>query len=129
MSDSNEPSSVVMIAAITEALKGVLGELRNLAADHLNFQLKFMELLPPEDRLPAFKLVIDANTAFILSDERVHLAMLTTVQELGVAAAAILPAAFTMRRDEIAARMAKMENDCREAADRRTVEGMKKTVQ
>lgn len=129
MSDSNEPSPVVMIAAITEALKGVLGELRSIAADHLNFQLKFMELLPPEDRLPAFKLVVDANIAFILSDERCALALLTTVEKLGAAAAVILPAAFTMRHEEIKARMAKMENDAREAADRRTVEGMKKTVQ
>lgn len=126
---TTEPSPVIMIAAFTEALKSVLGEIRSLAVEAFKFQLQMMELLPAEQRIEAFRLVLDANTACIMSDERVALALLSTVETLGTAAAQVLPAAFTMRRDEIAARVTQMENDARAAADRRTVEGMKKTVQ
>ena len=129
MSNSTDPSPVVMIAAITEALKSVLGELRSIAADHLNFQLKFMELLPPEDRLSAFELVVEANTAFILSDERVQMAMLTTVEKMGAAAAAVIPTIISDRRAEITDRAARRANEVRDAADRAAVEGIKtKTV-
>ena len=125
----NEPSPVIMVAAFTESMKVLLGEIRTLAAEAFKFQLQMMELIPAEQRLEAFKSVVEANTAAILSDERVALAFLSTVEKLGAAAAQVIPAVLALRQQEIAARMAKMNNAARSAADRAAVEGIKtKTV-
>lgn len=122
---STEPSPILVIAALTEAVKSVLGEVRSLAAETFKFQLQMMELIPAEQRLEAFKAVVEANSAAILSDERVTLAMLATVEKFGAAAAQILPPVLALRQQEISARMAEMVNNRREAADRAAVEGIR----
>ena len=122
---STEPSPILMVAAFTEAFKAVLGEIRSIAAETFKFQLQMMELIPAEHRLEAFKAVVEANSAAILSDERVTLAMLATVEKLGASAAQILPAAFALRQQEIAARAARATVEAQQKLDRATVEGMK----
>lgn len=115
---ANKPSPILVIAAFTETFKAVLGEVRSLAAEAFKFQLALMELLPAEHRLEAFRLVLDANTAYILSDERVTLALFSTVEKMGAAAAQIIPPLVAMRHEEIKDRR-------RETADREAVAGMK----
>lgn len=123
---ATEPNPVIMIAAFTEAFKAVFGEVRSLATETFRFQLQMMELIPADQRLEAFKAVVEANTAAILSDERVTLALLSTVEKLGAAAAQIIPPVIAMRQAEISARVQEMANNRREAADRAAVEGINK---
>ena len=126
---ANEPSPIVMIAAFTEAFKAVFSEIRSLAVESFKFQLEMMNLIPAEQRLEAFKCVVEANSAAILSDERVTLAFLSTVEKFGAAAAQIIPAIVAVRQAEIADRTARRAKEVRDAADRAAVEGVKtKTV-
>lgn len=108
--------TVVVIAAFTESMKVLLGEIRGLGSEAFLFQLRLMELLPEAERLEAFKVVVEANTAAILSDERIAFALLSAVEKLGAASVQIIPSIVAMRHEEIKARMAQLRADAEERA-------------
>ena len=116
---AREPSPVVMIAAFTESMKVLLGEIKGLASESFSFQLKLMELLPEADRLAAFKAVLDAHSVEVASDERVALALISMTEKLGVAAAAIIPPAMALRQAEIAARQEERQAEREEREEER----------
>ena len=129
---TREPSPVIMIAAVTESMKVLLGEIKGMASETLSFQLKLMELLPESDRITAFKAVLEAHQHEVAADERVALALLAMVEKLGGHAANIIPAAMALRQAEIgereAERQAEREERARreaEEADRRAVEAIR----
>ena len=103
---TREPNPVIVIAAFTESMKVLLGEIRGLASEAFSFQLKMMELMPEADRITAFKAVLDTHSVEVASDERIALALVSMVEKMGGHAANIIPAAIMLRQTEISERRA-----------------------
>lgn len=133
---TREPSPVVVIAAFTESMRVMLGEIRGLASESFSFQLKLMELLPESDRITAFKAVLEAHQHEVASDERIALALIGMAEKVGMAAAAIIPPAMALRQAEIAARQEERQAEreerekerarlAAEEADRKAVASMR----
>ncbi len=132
---AREPSPVVVIAAFTESMKVLLGEIRGLASETFSCQLKLMELIPEADRITAFKAVLEAHQHEVAADERIALALIAMTEKFGVAAAQIIPPALMLRQAEIAERAAEREERAEERsrlaaeeAERKALDALRASV-